>query len=224
MNPYDSISFDETGVSLLGERNGARLWLTDTGDSILLFHFAKPPNIGADINSIVDVRKFYRDSLAGGGVGLIEVETSQVEGCVVVRTIFKAPQEPTGMTYVGSLTLPFRDFSYVIKVQCAEEGVTGIRDAVIFNTMLESGKLELDEDNLVGWMQDPYDPTVNAPLMRNLSEDIQYDVDFPDHPLSRLRAILGRIQASLHLAPEIKNAPPFVFTESPTKKPWWKVW
>ncbi|MBC8136664.1 MAG: hypothetical protein H8F28_12315 [Fibrella sp.] len=128
------------------------------------------------------------------------------------------------MTFIGSLTLPFRDLSYVVKVQCAEEGVTGIRDAVVLDKMLEAGEIEFSGGKMQGWMQDPYDPAVNAPLMRNLSEDIRYDVDFPDHPLSRLRSILGRVQVSLHLAPEIKNAPPFVFTESTGKKPWWNVW
>ncbi|MBC8136663.1 MAG: hypothetical protein H8F28_12310 [Fibrella sp.] len=88
MNSYDFITFDDTGLSLQGEKDGARVWLTDGGDGVALFHFAKPPDIGADIHSIVDVRNRYRNSAIAAGLGMIEVETPQMDGCVAVRTFF----------------------------------------------------------------------------------------------------------------------------------------
>ena len=220
MRAYQSISFDDTGFAPQGERNGARVWFTDAGDGIGLFYFDQPPDIGADINSIVGVRKFYRNSAAALGLGLIEAETPQIDGCVSVRAIFKSPQRPTGMTYVGSLTLPFRDFSYVVKVQCAEQGTTGIREAVVLDAMLRSGQVKVSgasDGKIRGWMRDPYDPTVDAPLMPNLAEDEQYDGQFPNHPLSRVRSVLRQVQSSLRLAPEVKNAPPFIFAERQVK-------
>ena len=123
MRPYDSVSFDDTGWNPQGEMDGARVWWNSVGDGIGLYYFAMPPDIKADLGSINDVRKFYRNSSATRGLGIIEVETPQVDGCLAVRTVFKSPQQPTGMTYIGSITLPFRDFSYVLKVQCMETGI-----------------------------------------------------------------------------------------------------
>jgi hypothetical protein len=50
------------------------------------------------------------------------------------------------MTYVGSLTIPFLDFSFVIKVQCEEKGATGIREAVLLDRRLESGEMPSPSD------------------------------------------------------------------------------
>jgi hypothetical protein len=137
----------------------------------------------------------------------------------------------------GSITLPFRDFSYVLKVQCMETGTTGIRESVVLAQMMASGQVKLQNSGpgpqqlrIAGCMQDPYDPTTSAPLMWNLAEDKQYDAQFPDHPLSRLRSVLRQVQPSLRLAPEVKDATPFVFVPSPPstavsqqrKRPWWK--
>ena len=93
---------------------------------------------------------------------------------------------------------------------------------MIIAPMLQSGRVKVSEGKLLGWMQDPYDPTINMPLMRNLAEAEEYDAQFPEHPLSRLRLILLQLQPSIRLAAEVKSAPPFVFREQ--KKPWWKAW
>lgn len=243
MRTYDSISFDTSGFEPQGERDGARVWWTSAGDGIGLYYFNKSPDIGADLHSINDVRTFFRNRSVNQGLGMIEVETPQIDGCLALRTIFKSPQQRTGMTYVGSIILPFRDFSYVLKVQCMETGTTGIRESVVAAQMMASGQVKLQKSGpgpqqlrIAGWMQDPYDPmtsaplTTSAPLMWNLAEDKQYDAQFPDHPLSRLRSVLRQVQPSLRLAPEVKDATPFVFVPSPPstaasqqrERPWWK--
>ena len=62
----------------------------------------------------------YRRSVSQAGLGVIEIDTVLVDGCTAVRTLFKAAQQPTGRTYLGALTFPFRDFSYALKAQCEE--------------------------------------------------------------------------------------------------------
>ena len=79
------------------------------------------------------------------GLGVIEIDTGQIDGCTAIRTILKAPQQPHGMTCVGAITLPFRDFSFVIKAQCAEHGTTGVREAVTLDAMLGSGRIKLED-------------------------------------------------------------------------------
>ena len=74
-------------------------------------------------------------------------------------------------------------------------------------------------------MQDPYDPSIRAPLQRNRAEEETYDSQFPDHPLSRVRSLLGHLRESLEIAPEIRTAAPFAYPRPATPgKPWWKRW
>jgi hypothetical protein len=44
----------------------------------------------------------------------LSMSKPEVAGCLTTRLIVKVPHNP-GMTYVGSITLPFHDFSYVLK-------------------------------------------------------------------------------------------------------------
>jgi hypothetical protein len=199
-----------------GEKDGGRIWWNSVGDGIGLYYFDKPPDIEADLHSINDVRQFLRNVSIANGFGIIEVGTPQIDGCLAVRTIFKVPQQPHGMTYVGSITLPFRDFSYVLKVQCIERGTTGLRETFIVAKMLSSGQVKIQKASdgppqVVGWWQGPYDSMTSAPVVRNLGDDEQYDAQFPNHPLSRLRSILRQVQPSLRLAPVVRDAPPFAF-------------
>lgn len=115
--------------------------------------------------------------------------------CPAVRMIFKAPQQPTGMTYVGSITLPFRDFSFVIKVQCPERGWTGSREAMLLARRMAQGAVPVSEGRieLPGWDPDAED----------------FDAEFPGHPVSRARRVLRRVAESLAIDPPVAGLPGF---------------
>jgi hypothetical protein len=149
----DSISFDTSGLEHQSDRDCVRVWHTECGDGVGLYWCALPPDIEADLESIEEVRDFYRKACASAGQAIIEVDTLTVDDCPAVRTMVKVPQQPSGMTYVGAITLPFRDFSYVVKVQCPEAGTTGVRDAIILDRMLAAGRVRIGESGkMVGWM------------------------------------------------------------------------
>src|SRR6185436_4309139 len=128
MRSLDSVAFDTTGYELQADRDGVRVWWTPQGDGLGLFYYPIPPDIGASLDSIGDLRQFYRRRARSAGLGVLEIELIRVGEYEAVRTLFKMPQQPAGRTYVGSLTFPFRDFSFVLKVQAQEVGITGIRD------------------------------------------------------------------------------------------------
>jgi hypothetical protein len=90
MRTHDSISFDTSGFAPQSERDGARVWWTSAGDGIGLYYFDKSPDIGAVLHSINDVRTFFRNRSVNQGLGMIEVETPQINGCLALRTIFKS--------------------------------------------------------------------------------------------------------------------------------------
>jgi hypothetical protein len=201
MPSLDSVTFDLTGLTSDGERNGVRVWFTEDGDPVTLHYFPGPPPIPVDLSDLDAVRDFYRTTAMRGGAAIIEVDTIAVQGCTAVRTIVKRPQAPHGITYVGCITIPFPSFSLVLKIQCAEYGTTGIRDAVVADELIGQGRLALDP-RVGGWMQDPYDPSLRDGFRRNLSEDAKYDARFPTHPLSRLRPRLARLQDTIQLGAE----------------------
>ena len=82
--------------------------------------------------------------MTAAGAAIIEPETTTTDGCLALRQIIKVPQQPHGTTYVGSLLLAFRDFSFVIKVQCQEHGTTGLRDTIILDEALGDGRVTFD--------------------------------------------------------------------------------
>jgi hypothetical protein len=206
MISLDSITFDITGFILHGDHNGVRVWRTSLGDGFGLFYSPQPPDSKLHSNSIDEVRTFYRNEARADGGAILEVDILKLDDCKVIRTIIKTPQKPNGMTYWGTLTLPFRNFSYVLKVQCREIGTTGMRDSFIFSAHLKSGEVTLGKDGqILGWMQDPYDPSATGPLAKNKSESEEYDIQFPKHPLSRLRQTLAHLQPTLKVSEEVKR-------------------
>jgi len=207
-----SVTFDASGFHFQGERDGARVWHTPAGDALGIFYFPLKPDIDADVRSVEKIRQAIRPRVTAAGAAIIELETTETDSCLALRQIIKVPQQPHGMTYVGSLLLPFRDFSFVIKVQCQEHGTTGMRDAIIANEALGDGRVTRDREEVTGWMHDPYDPDLHGGFHWNLSEAPEYDVRFPDHPLSRLRLVLAHLELTLRVTKEVKESPLYVFT------------
>jgi hypothetical protein len=204
MDPLDELAFDCSTFTLLGDTPDARRWMTSTGDVLALHHCPFRPAIQGS-QSLEIVRAYYR-KLAEPKAGLVEVETRALERNVTaIRTIVKAAQQPSGRMYVGALTLPFRDFSYVLEVRCDERGCTGTREAEIVDRLLKAREVVADDatGELRGWADDPYDHRCRAPLVRNRSERAEYDGQFADHPLSRTRRTLDLLERTLRVSARI---------------------
>ncbi len=196
MDKSTLISLDRSGLTELGDvvinPGCVRLWVNPDGDQLSLHYFSKPPDIYVDLKDIDALRAFYREGIITEGGALIEADLITIAKHDAIRTIFKHPQKPHGMIYFGSITLPFRDFSYVVKIQCNERGTYWHPNSFVLHEFLASGRVNIDREagRLFGWFADPYDPNIVTGLMRNHSEDVSYDEKFPQHPLSRLRKLL----------------------------------
>lgn len=123
-NPF---TFDQSGFQFQEEQEGVLIWLTPNCDRLALYHFEIPPDIEADLDDNKSLRAFYRANAHRASLGVLEIETIVVDTLLAVRTFLKMAQGQSGRTYVGALTFPFRDFSYVFRVESPELGVTGIR-------------------------------------------------------------------------------------------------
>jgi hypothetical protein len=206
------VTFDASDFRFHGESDGTRVWSTPAGDHVGLYHFALKPDIDADLQSVDAIRHVSRSRAAAIGAAIIEVNITTVDGCLTLRQVIKVPQQPHGMAYLGSLLLPFRDFSFVVKVQCHEWGVTGVRDSVILDEAIADGRVTIHPEHktLHGWMHDPYDTAVHNGFHYNLSETLEYDSRFPKHPLTRLRSVLADLEQTIHVTSEVRQSPAYV--------------
>jgi hypothetical protein len=168
MASVQSLKFDTAGLRLDRDEANGKVWLSEDGDRISLNFLDAKPTLPPDMQSPQQVRDFYLSMLKGKPAMLVELGRTSVGGRPAIRLILKSPQKPSGMTYFGSITIPFRDFSYVIKVECQDREMAG---AVSFDRM--------------------------------------HDAAFPQHPLSKLRKLLGRIEKTCAIKPVIRNEPPF---------------
>jgi hypothetical protein len=193
-----SVVFDTAGYQDAGVQDGKHIWHTPQGDGVGLFFFPIHPDLPANAGSEEELRQFFSSMMAGTESKFVELHLIAVDGQPSVQSIIKSPQQPTGMTYVGSIIVPFRDFSFVLKVQCQERGITGFRESVILSKMLAKGDVVRDGSCL---------PAGFSP------DDPKFDAEFPKHPLSRLRTVLRHMEKSLRLDAAAKMLPPFGLPE-----------
>ncbi|MBZ0189363.1 MAG: hypothetical protein K8F91_24170, partial [Candidatus Obscuribacterales bacterium] len=125
----DSIGFNTEGWKKLDSTNARVDWQIDNSQILSKEYFAVPPEIPHNLDKLKEIREMYRAAVTSSGGGLVSVDVIKIHTLPVIKTIFKFPQKPSGMAYVGSLTLPLENFSFVIKVQAKEAGATGMRDA-----------------------------------------------------------------------------------------------
>lgn len=183
-------------------------WLDRLGDLLSTHHFPIPPDLPGSLSDLTPIRRYYREMLGDAGA-LVEIERETVGGAAALRSIVKLRQEPQGMTYVVSLTFPFRDCSFVAKVECAEQGMTGMRDAIVGAKLgvVPKGRDWTCADGRP-WMRDPYDPDYVSAVRRNRSDDEEWDGMFAGHPLSRAREHLRRLRRA-ELSPATRGLAPF---------------
>ncbi|SPT60450.1 hypothetical protein [Actinomadura madurae] len=203
-----TLRFDQTGWEPL--QPGA--FRNADGDTLALYGFDLPPDLPAPLEQLDLLRARIVAKTAESGGGVVELDVITLDGLPAVRQIVKLPlpDRPAGVAYLASFTVPRADRSLVLKLQCLEQGVTGMRDSVAFNHfMTEYGQGRDMQEMMRWWAQHPYTPEVQGGLPRNLSDDPGWDPHFPQHPLSRARRILATLPATIELHPDFKAAPPF---------------
>jgi hypothetical protein len=198
-----SISLPDWGWKKEKAKKSVVLWINpEQTIALSLSLFNKKP-VFPSIKDVEVIRKFYRDYIAQVDGGIIEVNLIGLKGLSAIRTIFKIPQEPSGVTYIGSLTIPFKKSSYVVKIEAPEIGTTGIRESVIGEKLLKENTIHIVDNGFEDWAFDPYDKNFKDGLLMNKSEYAQYDKDFPDHPLSKARILLDKLESEIKFNQEI---------------------
>ena len=122
----------------------------------------------------------------GENQGLIEVESGKTTGGrEYIYSIVKTLQgQGMGVQYNLTMHVSYETYAMNITGFFDEKGVTGYRDATIYELRRRENKVSF---NGAGWTCDPYDTSYTKGRLMNLSENRQYDTMFPEHPLTEVR-------------------------------------
>ncbi|NEO86166.1 MAG: hypothetical protein F6J87_18205 [Spirulina sp. SIO3F2] len=160
-----------------GIHKGVKVWRTELGDAFGVYFIKMVPDVPSELSK---AQGYYKKQIEESGGKLVELHIEKIEDIQSIRLIAKIPQAPSGMTYIHSITIPFKNFSYVIKGQFEEYGATGCREAVLF---------------------DKYP----APGLIDSFDNEEYDNEFPEHPLSRARATFKKDIKAISLSKILKS-------------------
>lgn len=207
----EQVEFDTAGLKFHSETNRAlKVWTNPEADVVTLNLFVNAPEIRVSLSNPEGLREMYREQVTAAKGGLIEVGTLEVSGIPSIKTVFKLPQKMAGVAYVAAITIPFKDFSFVLKITCQERGFGGTRETRILEqrrlALLEKGEIR---DVMIGWTSDPYDPNFKSELLMTFAENAVFDADFPDHPISRARFWIEKFEKSLRLEKSLLGFEPF---------------
>lgn len=206
-----------TGLDLTGFTEcEPGVWADETNLLLSVHFFPLVPDLPASLDEPERLRCGSAQHVANSGGGLIEAVIGAVDGVPGVRQLIKMPlPSRPGQAFVGSWTLPKERCSTVVKVQAAEGGMTGMREAVVMG--------QVGPDSY--FQPHPYAGGGQfGGLPYHVGDLEQWDAQFPDHPLTRVRAALHRITPTVTLHDQFKTLPPFPGPAAPpeAKRGWFR--
>lgn len=206
MPSIDDLQFDTTGWTATEEPiESRRAWVNEWGDVLTLRYNAGVPKTPSLFRA-QSLHDYFARKVAAGGGCILSLDLLHVKGVAISKLIFKSPQSEDRWGYMASLLLAYKDFSYSLRVQALDGPEDAARGEYVWNWLHESHPA--DADCLALWFGRDgvaHDTTEVHPC---LADDIRWDAEFPQHPLSRLRAEVGRIVPSLVVSRDVKNSQP----------------
>ncbi|GAA3477791.1 hypothetical protein GCM10018966_023210 [Streptomyces yanii] len=176
-------------------------WGNDDGDVLSVHFFGLPPDLPAGLDDGPMLRESLTHYTAQAGGGLIEASVKRLGELPALRQILKLPLpgQQHGQAFIGSFTVPRAGCSTVVKVQAAEHGMTGMREAVVL--------AKVGHEHY--FRPHPYAPDVQGGLPFHAADHERWDAEFPDHPLTRVRRTLAVLAEAVTVVPEFAALPEF---------------
>ncbi|HEV2970880.1 MAG TPA: hypothetical protein VGY55_12990 [Pirellulales bacterium] len=213
MASINSITFDLSDCSLREQSEGHRGWMNSLQVAQKLQFQPGPPEWPFDLTNPIGATDFYRRQCMQNGGAALSIEVTTVTGAEALLGLFKYRAPIPGslaMYYVGILWIPFQECRFQINVEAMEVGTTGTREAAVMLILGDAWpKPRPNTLQVVTSSKDLIEQLARTPVRRLPSDDEQYDKSFPDHPLSRVRARLGRVMATLRLDSGALSLTPF---------------
>ena len=175
------------------QERGCAFWNDAVGDAISLTRVSTPM---PSLSDRIGLQRLCRSVSASQRSGLIEVAVVEGAHGPCLTYVYKRLEVPAFKVF-GVVDVPAATGRWNWMTVCLERGTTGVREAVVTARLLQSGQLTLDSYK-ASWARDPYEPEysgVDSSTLRYISDAVEYDVAFPNHPLTKTRRELARLLA-----------------------------
>lgn len=183
------------------ERHDERTWFDPrTGDQVSLTYIGMVPDIPAPLDDLPLLRRKLAEETAESG-SIIEAHVVRLGGLPALFQLIKLPipGQDTGLAFIAAFTVPRANCSAVLRIQCAEGQMTGIRESTV--------AAQVGFENC--FPPHPYAPDVRGQLPYNVADEASWDQQFPEHPLTRARAWAHHTIATARVDPQFAALPPF---------------
>ena len=115
-----NLRFDTAGLMLRKNEADRQLWLNGFNDVIELRVFNKPPDIPVSLRDIAGLRSHYEVAARTQQAEVLTLEVIDAKPLRLVRLLMRSVAKPRGFTYVGSIAVPFKRGSFVLRYQATE--------------------------------------------------------------------------------------------------------
>ncbi len=115
-----SLRFDTAGLMLRKNEADRQLWLNGFNDIVELRVFDKPPDIPVRLRDAAGLRAHYDAAARTQSAQMLTLEVIDAAPLRLIRLLMREAAKPRGFTYVGSLAVPFKRGSFVLRHQATE--------------------------------------------------------------------------------------------------------
>jgi hypothetical protein len=202
-----SIKFDTTNWNICNSKSDLVEWRSIDMLSVLtLNYFDKKPDLPCNINDINNLRTFFVQSVNNVKGAVLNIDVIEIENILSLYHLFKVMTQ-NGMLYIGTIIIPFMNFSYVIKVQSIEGSMKGIRESVIMDRLLSENIIKINDKNEIeGWFNEKIYGLSFSELKSNLSDEEKYDSEFEDHPLTLVRNTIKHVKSTMNMDKKVSKS------------------
>lgn len=179
----------------------ADTWANDERVLIQPVFFNLVPDLPTALTDLPALRRGMAKMAAAQGGSLIEADVVPIGGQPALRQVIKVklPNQPRGQAFLGSYIVPKATCSAVLRVQAAESGPIGMREAMVMG--------QVGPPNY--FRPHPYGPEGEGGLPSHVADEPAYDAQFPQHPLTRVRQVLAQLAQQVEVHPGFAALPPF---------------
>jgi hypothetical protein len=210
------ISLNTNGLELQQQQDTSIIWRDGYGELASLNTFAKTPDIPVSIDDINGLRGHYRQQAGVVNAAIVEVSVVEAAKRAVVWVVVRQRPRGGGDVYLGSLLVPFASASIVLRSQATEPGTPSEREQQVLESLIDAGKLVIQNGVPQGFYRDPYLPQHRATILASQADDSRLDAVFPHSGPSRVRRQLHAWCQSLSIDGQWATLPGF---KGP--KRWW---
>lgn len=209
------IMVDDHGWALHHRALHTISWDNEVDDRLTVMFSMEPPDLcavpdGAPANDAA-LRAFYQRQTRENHGAVLEIESVRVAGVPSLRTLFRFPHRPVpGVVYLGSLVVPFQEWSYILRIQTADRNPWSQRYVRVLEQRLANPTTVVDPATAspVDWYCPPYGADA-VPPCRDQSELPEHDAGHPNDALTRARRTLDHLIVSTRFDDRVLEQPRF---------------